>query len=102
MSVAPAVLEPALRARSAGGGAFIRAVDVDAASEANLPVDDDDLAMIAVLHLPDFRRLHQIQRPELADFDVLRAQAVEELGRCVAAAEAVVKHTHFDALLALL
>ena len=65
-------------------------------------VDDDDLAMVAVVEVPDFRRLDRIHRPELADLDVLPAQLVEELARRLAAAEAVVQHSHFDAFLALL
>src|SRR5678815_2241636 len=102
MSVAPAVLQPTLGARLAGRSAVVGAVDVDTAGKTDLPIDDDDLAVVAVLQLPDLRRFDRTQRPKLADFDVLLPQLVEELAGCLAAAEAVVQQTHLEAFLALL
>src|SRR5262245_22108130 len=102
VSVAPAILESALRSRPGARGTRVGAVDIDPASESDLAVDDDDLAMIAVVKIPDLWRLERIQRPELADFDALRTHDVEEVPWGIAAADGVVEHPHLDTLAALL
>jgi hypothetical protein len=92
------------RARRRGRCRTIRrvdAADVDPPGERDASVDDENLAVVAVVDLPALRRrLQRIHRVELADRDSPGAQAFEEFFRRLHRADAVVQDVHRHALLA--
>ena len=71
--------------RSAGrgeGALRIDAADVHSAGESDAPVDDQNLAVIAVVELPDPRMLEGIQRTEGVQLDSRGAKTVEIGSSC--------------------
>ncbi len=76
-------------------------VDVEPAGERSLAVDDQDLAMVAVVHLQRVSAGQRIRRTERDHLDTGFAHSVEETLRRLPAADAVVKQPDCDALLCL-
>jgi hypothetical protein len=79
----------------------VDAADVDAAEERGAPVDDQQLAVIALVQLPAFARQQRIDGVELEHVDAAVGQALEKLGRCAERADAVADQVDLHALLLL-
>ncbi|MDT4834485.1 hypothetical protein FQZ97_681230 [compost metagenome] len=90
MGVAPGQHRAGAFARLlAVGAAGIDAADVDAAEEGDAPIDDQQLAVVALVHRPAGLGGQRVDRVELQHLDTDRAEAGEELARGAEGADAV-------------
>src|SRR5437867_5532791 len=76
----------------------VGAADVDAARERDLAVDNQDLAVVAIVELPAPGGLRRVDRVEFADRNAGPPQGVEVLARRLDRADAVVEHVDLHTL----
>src|SRR3569623_340482 len=82
--------------------AGIHAANVDAAQESRLAIDDEQFAVITLIHVPAFFELERVDRIEFDQIDAGIGQALEEFVWGLERADAIVDQIHLHALLLLL